>query len=77
MENIHSRGIEKATLFVFDALTGLGDVVDKVFAKSRKQNWTLHFQKNFHKHIRKTHRKTFCKELKGAFKPNDAFYTSE
>lgn len=77
LENIRSRGVQKVGLFVFDGLTGLDEVVGKVYANSMKQNCILHFQRNLNKHIRKTHREAFCKELKDVFNPDDVFYTTK
>ncbi len=77
LENIRSRGIEKVGLFVFDGLSGLDEVVGKVFAQSMKQNCILHFQRNLNKHIRKSHRTEFCSALKEVFNPDDVFYTVE
>ena len=77
LENIRSRGVEKVGLFVFDGLTGLDEVVGKVFAQSMKQNCILHFQRNLNKHIRKSHRAEFCTALKEVFNPDDVFYTVE
>ena len=77
LENIQARGVQKVGLFVFDGLTGLDDVVGKVFADSMKQNCILHFQRNLNKHIRKTHRESFCSELKAVFDPDNLFYTQE
>ena len=75
LEDIKSRGVEKVGLFVFDGLTGLDQVVGKVYASSLKQNCILHFQRNLNKHIRKAHRADFCFELKEVFNPDDVFYT--
>jgi len=77
LEDIRSRGVEKVGLFVFDDLTGLSSVIGKVFADSMQQKCMLHFQRNLNKHIRKTHREAFCKELKNVFNPDDVFYTTE
>ena len=77
LENIRSRGVEKVGLFVFDGLSGLDEVVGKVFAQSMKQNCILHFQRNLNKHIRKSHRAEFCTKLKEVFNPDDVFYTVE
>jgi putative transposase len=77
LEDIQSRGVSKVGLFIFDGLTGLDDVVGKVFADSMKQNCVLHFQRNLNKHIRKPHREGFCSELKQVFNPDDVFYTPE
>jgi len=77
LEEIRSRGVEKVGLFVFDGLSGLDEVVGKVFAQSMKQNCILHFQRNLNKHIRKSHRAEFCTELKEVFNPDDVFYTVE
>ena len=76
LEGIRSRGVGKVGLFVFDGLTGLDDVVGEVFADSMKQNCVLHFQRNLNKHIRKTDREDFCKELKDVFNPDDVLYTT-
>jgi transposase-like protein len=77
LENIQSRGVQKVGLFVFDGLTGLDDIVGKVFAHSMKQNCILHFQRNLNKHIRKTHREAFCSDVKVIFDPDNLFYTSK
>lgn len=77
LENIQKRGVQKVGLFVFDGLTGLDDVVGKVFAESMKQNCILHFQRNLNKHIRKSHREAFCSELKAVFDPDNRSYTQE
>lgn len=77
LEDIRSRGVQKVGLFVFDDLTGLGSVIGKVFADSMQQKCMLHFQRNLNKHIRKTHREGFCKELKNVFNPDDVFCTSQ
>jgi putative transposase len=77
LENIKSRGASKVGLFVFDGLTGLDNVVGKVFADSMRQNCILHFQRNLNKHIRVTHREDFGLELKQVFNPDDVFYTSK
>ena len=75
LENIQSRGIKKVGLFVFDGLTGLDNVVGKVFAESMKQNCVLHFQRNLNKHIRVIHRTEFSSDLKQVFNPDNVFYT--
>tara|TARA_B110000881_G_C18522547_1_gene488508 strand:+ start:38 stop:1237 length:1200 start_codon:yes stop_codon:yes gene_type:complete len=75
LEDIKSRGVDKVGLFVFDGLTGLDDVVGKVYAESMKQNCILHFQRNVNKHIRKPHRASFGTELSEVFNPDDVFHT--
>ena len=77
LENIKSRGVNNVGLFVFDGLTGLDDVVGKVFAGGMKQNCVLHFQRNLNKHIRVAHRESFGSELKQVFNPDDVFYTTK
>ena len=42
-----------------------------------QQNSISHFQRNLTKHIRKSHREDFCKELKDVFNPDEVFYTTE
>ena len=76
-ENIHSGGVQKVSLFVFDGLTGLDHVIGKVFSDSLQQKYMLHFQRNLNKHIRKAHCEDFCKELKDVFNPDEMFYTTE
>lgn len=76
LENIKSRGVAKVGLFVFDGLTGLDQVVGKVFAESMRQHCVLHFQRNMNKHIRVTQREAFATELKQVFNPDDASYTA-
>lgn len=75
LESIQARGVQKVGLFVFDGLTGLDDIVGKVFANSMKQNCVLHFQRNLNKHIRKVHREPFCSDVKAVFDPDNLFYT--
>lgn len=77
LEDIRSRGVQSVGLFLFDGLTGLDEVVGRIYSGSMKQNCILHFQRNLNKHIRKAHREDFCKELKHVFNPDDAFYTIE
>lgn len=64
LEDIRSRGVQGVGFFVFDGLTGLDEVVGRVYSNSMKQNWILHFSRNLNKHIRKAHREDFCVELK-------------
>lgn len=75
LESIKERGVEKVGLFVFDGLTGLTNVVGKVFSESMQQECILHFQRNLNKHIRKTDRVSFCNEVKDVFNPDEPFYT--
>lgn len=75
LEDIQSRGVNKVGLFVFDGLTGLDNVVGKVFADSMRQNCVLHFQRNLNKHIRVSYREAFASELKQVFNPDDVLYT--
>ena len=75
LEEIKSRGVDKVGLFVFDDLTGLDTVIGKVFSTSMQQKCILHFQRNINKHIRKSHRDDFTRELKDVFNPDDVFYT--
>lgn len=77
LEGIQSRGVQQVGLFVLDGLTGLEDVVGKVFSSSMKQKCVLHFQRNLNKHIRKTDREKFSKDLSAVFNPDDRFYTQE
>jgi len=77
LEGVKARGVSKVGLFVFDDLTGLDTVIGKVFAESMQQKCVLHFQRNLHKHIRKTDRHEFSTELKEIFRPDDVFYTQQ
>ena len=77
LESIRSRGVRQVGLFVFDDLTGLDTVIGKVFASSMQQKCVLHFQRNLNKHIRKSDREQFSKELKDVFNPDDVFYTTD
>lgn len=76
LEEIKSRGVSKVGLFVFDGLTGLDQVVGKVFADSMRQHCILHFQRNLNKHIRVSDREAFGRELKQVFNPDDGAYTA-
>jgi transposase-like protein len=76
LEDIKSRGVNQVGLFVFDGLTGLDNVVGKMFANSLKQNCVLHFQRNLSKHIRVSDRELFCAEIKQVFNPDDRHKTS-
>ena len=77
LEDIRSRGVAQVGLFVFDGLTGLDTVVGKVYAASKRQECTLHFQRNLNKHIRKTDRVAFSQELKAVFDPDNQTYTQK
>lgn len=77
LENVKSRGVQKVGLFVFDELTGLDNVVGKVYSESMQQKCVLHFQRNLYKHIRKKDRETFSQELKEVFNPDDVFRNAE
>lgn len=77
LENIQNRGVKQVGLFVFDDLTGLGNVIGKIFSGSMQQKCVLHFQRNLNKHIRKTDRQAFSEELKAVFNPDDVFHSSE
>lgn len=75
--DIQSRGVKRVGLFVFDGLTGLGEVVGKTYANSMQQNCILHFQKSLSKHIRSDDKSTFCEEISSVFNPDDVFYSQE
>ena len=75
--DIQSRGVNQVGLFVFDGLTGLGEVVGKIYSNSMQQNCILHFQKSLSKHIRSDDKALFCKEISSVFNPDDVFYTQK
>lgn len=77
LENIKDRGVKKVGLFVFDGLTGLGDVVGEVFSSSLQQKCTLHFQRNLFKEVRKKDREDFATDIKGVFDPDNPFLTPQ
>ena len=77
LEGIQSRGVSQVGLFVFDGLTGLDTVIGKVYAASKQQKCTLHFQRNLNKHIRKADRVAFSQELKAVFDPDNPTYTQQ
>jgi len=69
--NIKERGVKKVGLFVFDGLTGLSDVIGKVFSNSLRQKCILHFQRNLFKEVRKSDREAFSMDIKGVFNPDN------
>lgn len=75
LESIKTRGVKQVGLFVFDDLTGLGNVVGKHFSGSMQQKCTLHFQRNLLKNVRKSDRVEFSEQMKAIFNPDDAFST--
>ena len=75
LNGIKQRGVNTVGLFVFDGLTGLDNVVGKVFSGSMRQSCTIHFQRNLSKSVRTADKEAFCKELKDVFNPDDVFYT--
>jgi len=75
--NIQSRGVKKVGLFVFDGLTGLAEVVGKIYGESMQQKCILHFQRNLSKHLRKADKEAFCSELKQVFNPDSQTLTQE
>ena len=77
LEGIKHRGVDRVGLFVFDGLTGLENVVGKVYSDSMKQNCTIHFQRNLSKNVRSADKEAFCQELKDVFNPDDVFYTPD
>lgn len=77
LEGIKERGVEKVGLFVFDGLTGLPDVLGKVFSQSMQQRCILHYQRNLNKHVRLKDRKEFSKGLKTVFNPDIQTYKPE
>ncbi len=69
LNGIKERGVTQVGLFVSDDLKELDTVIGRVYANSMQQKCVLHFMRNLSKHVRRTDREAFCKELKQVFYP--------
>lgn len=69
LNGIKDRGVIQVGLFVSDDLKELDTVIGRVYANSMQQKCVLHFMRNLSKHVRRTDRDAFCKELKQVFYP--------
>jgi putative transposase len=68
--DIKARGVKNVLLFAADGLTGLGDVVNRVFPNSRFQSCVLHKERNVLKKVRVSDRKEIGIDIKAVFNLN-------
>jgi len=75
--SLKKRGLEKVNLVIADGLTGLDQVVGKVFKSALFQKCVVHLKRNMLNRVRHTDKVELGEDLKKVFVVGDPSYTKE
>lgn len=75
--SLKKRGLEKVNLVIADGLSGLDQVIGKVFKNALFQKCIVHLKRNMLNHVRYTDREKLAEDLNQVFVIGDASFTKE
>jgi transposase-like protein len=75
--SLKKRGLEKVNLIIADGLTGLDQVIGKVFKNALFQKCVVHLKRNMLNLVRYTDREKLAEDLSKVFVVGDPSYTKE
>jgi transposase-like protein len=77
LNNLKNRGLERVKLVIAVGLSGLDQVIGKVFRDALFQKCVVHLKRNMLNHVRYSDRAKLAEDLNNVFVVGDSSFTKE